>query len=132
MRNIHKTYSLHFLHFKNFFQTCLEHELEFYVLKREILIKIKMTVPYIYCCVPGSPCLRADATKPQHSLSPVAQYKNSTHHFVYLTGWRLLTCVRPSPPIYGLKGNGPCLVAARSQDSSSETLPRWHATIFFI
>ena len=43
------------------------------------------------------------------------------------TGWRLLTSVRPSPPIDRV--NGPCLVAAWSQGGSSETTPRWQATI---
>ncbi len=32
---------------------------------------------------------------------------------------------------YGLRVNGPCLVAARSQGGSSETPPHWHATINF-
>ncbi len=46
---------------------------------------------------------------------------------------RLVNTLLVSGPVHLLtdyRGPGPCLVAARSQDGSSETLPCWHVTVY--
>ncbi len=58
---------------------------------------------YIYCDVPGSPCLS--------KTGPV--YGPPFLNFGSLLG-----------------SLGPCLVAVRSQGGLLETPPRWHATIY--